>query len=167
MTEICGYGCGREASFTLKTKSGVLKFCCSDRYQKCPAQKVKRGSITRAVHAKRRGDGTVLRKSLLRRQKKLAEETGIGWEISDNHFFNLISGLCYFCGRRGTPYNGLVRFNPLEVFTPQNSIPCCGMCFVMRTGLSPEEFWQRITRIMDRHPKGIVHPSKAVITKSA
>jgi 5-methylcytosine-specific restriction endonuclease McrA len=32
----CNYGCGQEAKFLLKLKSGKETWCCSDHYQACP-----------------------------------------------------------------------------------------------------------------------------------
>ncbi len=41
---ICEYGCKREATFLLKFKTTDDKWCCEDRYTKCPGNRKKYGS---------------------------------------------------------------------------------------------------------------------------
>jgi hypothetical protein len=167
---ICAYGCGREALHSLKMKGGGWKFCCSPHYQQCPAQRLKRGIITRAVHTRQRLDGTVLRRHMLIQYKRQSVDRGIKWTITDNHFYSLIRGLCYYCGHQPTAmqqFNGVDRFEESLGYTPQNSVPCCEKCAVMKLELSTEELSTQVKHIHDRHPAGILHPSKAVITKSA
>lgn len=167
---LCDYGCKREARYSLRTKGGGWKACCCPRYQSCPSHKLKRGIITRAAHARQQIEGVVLRRSILRQYKRQAVDRGIKWTITDNHFYALIRGLCYYCGWQPLAmqqFNGVDQFDESLGFTPQNSVPICPGCASMKQDLSPEELWQHVKRIMDRHPNGIVHPSKAVITKSA
>jgi hypothetical protein len=166
----CEYGCKNEAKFVLKTRGGVKKHCCSPHYQQCPAQKLRRGAITRTAHAKQQLDGTVFRRGILRQYKRSAHKRELQWTMTDNHFYNLMRGLCYYCGWQPTQprqFNGVDRFDVFLDYTPQNSIPCCAKCATMKVGLSPEEFQQHLKRILERHPNGILHPSKAIITKSA
>lgn len=165
MGAVCEYGCGREAKHSLTSKGGVKKACCSSRYQKCPAQRTKRGAISQTAHAKRRADGSTLRRHLLGKAKREAAYFGVPWKISDNLFYSLIQGVCYFCGNHGSPHNQVSRFNGFEGYTPQNCIPSCTECGLIRRSFEPEELWKRLKRILDRHPNGILHPSKAIITK--
>jgi hypothetical protein len=168
---LCEYGCKREAKWSLRTKGGGWKVCCCANYQACPAQKLKRGAITRAVHARQTIEGVVLRRSFLRQYKRMAVERGIKWTITDNHFYNLIRGLCYYCGWQPVAmqqFNGVDRFEESLGYTPQNSVPICTGCEAIRHEFpDTEALWKHVKRILDRHPGGIVHPSKAVITKSA
>lgn len=165
----CGYGCKGEAKYTLKTKGGRAKFCCSPHYLQCPAQRLRRGAITRVTHARQQINGVVLRRGILRQYKRQAVDRGIKWTITDNHFYNLMRGLCYYCGYQPTTplqFNGIDRFEESLGYTPQNAVPCCAECASIKTDLSVENLWQHIKRILDRHPNGILHPSKAIITKS-
>lgn len=170
---ICGYGCKQEAKFVLKTKGGVKKPCCARRYQRCPAQKLKRGAISRLAHARRRLDGTVARRGVLRRCRREAEHRGVPWTISDNLFYTLMRGACYYCGKlpsseSGQPHHHNVdRFSQDEGWTPHNCVPCCLSCRGLKRDLSANAFWQDIRGVLTRHPNGILHPSQAVITKSA
>jgi hypothetical protein len=170
-TNYCAYGCGREAQHSLKTKGGGWKFCCSPHYQQCPAQKKRRGAITRDAYVKQKMSGTIFRRGLLRQTKKEARQKSIPWTITDNHFYDLIQGLCYYCGQVPTGLqtpHAVVRYDSTLGFTPQNSIPCCHPCYSLtQSGWRPDEFWSHIKKILTRHPDGIVHPSKAIITKSA
>jgi len=175
----CAYGCGREAKHSLRMKGGGWKFCCSPHYQQCPAQRAKRGAITRTVHARQQLDGTLVRRSLLREAKRDAGRRNIPWAITDAHFYALIQGVCYYCGlqsavlRHGWPlgpknpgtYMKVDRFDESEGYTPHNCVPCCAICAMLKEGFSPEKLWERIQRIAARHPNGIVHPSKATVTK--
>src|SRR5277367_1528607 len=155
----CAYGCGGEAKHSLKTKGGGWKFCCSPKYQQCPAQKTKRSTITRAVHAREKITGVVLRRSIIRQYKRQAVDRGLKWTITDNYFFNLIKGLCYYCGWQPTAtqhFNGVDRYDESLGYTPQNSVPCCAGCASVKQELSPEDLWKQVKRILDRHPNGIV-----------
>jgi len=155
----------------LKAKGGGWKFCCSPHYQQCPAVRLRRGAITRNIHARQKIEGVVLRRSFLRQYKRMAVDTGIKWTITDNHFYALIRGLCYYCGWQPVAlqqFNGVDRYEESQGYTPQNSVPICTACEAIRHEFpSAEAMWKHVKRILDRHTGGIVHPSKAVITKSA
>src|SRR5271157_137254 len=166
----CDYGCKREGKWSLRTKGGGWQVCCCSRYQSCPAQKLKRAGITRSVHARHKIEGVTLKRSILRQYKRQAVDRGIKWTITDNHFYNLIRGLCYYCGFQPVAmqqFNGVDRYEENGGYTPQNSVPICPGCAVVKQEESADEVWRRAKRIVERHPNGIVHPSKAVITKSA
>lgn len=165
----CAYGCGQEAKYTLRKGIG-WKFCCSPHYQQCPAQRKRRGAITRDAYVKQKLNGTIFRRGLLREAKREAKRQSTSWTITDAHFYDLIQGLCYYCGHHPTSLqtpNKVTRFDTGGGFTPQNTIPCCSTCFKLTSSFAPEVFWNYVKRVLDRHPNGIVHPSKAIITKSA
>jgi hypothetical protein len=116
--------------------------------------------------------GEAIKHILLNAYKRNAIKRGLPWEITDAHFLALTQGACYYCGevpsksmkvkncKGNYVCNGIDRFNNALGYTPNNSVPCCTSCNSMKMALDPTEFWERIKKVLARHPNGILHPTE-------
>eukprot|EP00457_Paulinella_chromatophora_P012447 gb/GEZN01012656.1/.p1 GENE.gb/GEZN01012656.1/~~gb/GEZN01012656.1/.p1 ORF type:complete len:354 (-),score=68.94 gb/GEZN01012656.1/:2-988(-) len=80
----------------------------------------------------------------LARYKKLASESGLGFEMSDQEALSFMRQACCFCGRTaGMDGNGLTRLRifpndwagsrrGMGPFVPANVSPCCSSCNLMK-----------------------------------
>lgn len=67
----------------------------------------------------------------LAKVKKAATARRIEWALSDERALELFGMPCHYCQRSGCDNGGLVgidRKDNLQGYTPENSLPCCGMC---------------------------------------
>lgn len=86
-----------------------------------------------------------------------AKKRGLVFELSDEVFARLISGLCHYCGEPpsntmndggyGFRYNGIDRLDSEVGYVADNCVSCCGICNDMKKNLSKEEFLDRIKKI--------------------
>lgn len=116
--------------------------------------------------------GESIKRVLLKTYKRSAIARGLPWEITDEKFYALIAGICYYCGEKpsnvvrktglkGTlTCNGVDRLENTLGYTPNNCVPCCSQCNEMKMDKSLEEFYHKMKQILTRHPDAILHPSK-------
>jgi hypothetical protein len=106
--------------------------------------------------------------------KRHALRRGHSWELSNQDFYNLIQGDCYYCGkppsnvlcpnksreggrRRKTisrvVYNGLDRKDNNLGYTLNNTVSCCAVCNYGKRALSSDDFLAHIRKIYLKHFK--------------
>lgn len=80
-----------------------------------------------------------------------AKQRGLAWTISIAEYEKLISCKCFYCDNTIEPYGGgLDRINSALGYTPENVVPCCRTCNVMKNDLTQEEFFGRIQIILNK-----------------
>ena len=109
---------------------------------------------------------------LLSHYKTSARKRGIAWEISNDYFFELIKAPCFYCGDKpqkhltypGMPEilvcNGVDRFDSNKGYLPTNCVSACSPCNYMKLSMTAKEFGEKIRKIAERHPQGILHPTE-------
>jgi hypothetical protein len=82
-----------------------------------------------------------------------AKKRGLDFTLTLQEFEKLIlNDCCYWCGgplpkTRG----GLDRMDNTKGYTPENSIPCCWICNVMKGSMTSEEFIEQCKKILLNH----------------
>ncbi len=86
------------------------------------------------------------------------------WALSDDQAMTMLLSNCSYCGaapfsgRRPSAerfngnqhHGGIDRIDSAKGYTPENSVPCCKYCNIMKSALSYDEFMQQIIKII-RH----------------
>ncbi len=102
--------------------------------------------------------GMAVRNSLLFWYKRSAFRRKLDWQLSDDGFFNLTQGDCYYCGvspcttiggdhKNGTyTYNGVDRKNNKLGYIPENVVSCCKFCQYAKRDLPYDEFIGHLKR---------------------
>ncbi len=104
--------------------------------------------------------------------KRHAARRGLSWELSDQEFYALIRGTCFYCGSPpsnvahsdrnrdgGKPrktvsrvvYSGIDRKDNDLGYTTANSVSCCATCNYGKRGLTTEAFLAHMKAIHDQH----------------
>ena len=102
--------------------------------------------------------GTRMRNQLLRRYKESATERGLSFELTEEEFFILTQGSCYYCGiepqqiYKGTKtggdfiYNGIDRIDNAIGYKLDNCVSCCGTCNIAKRSMTQQQFINWISR---------------------
>jgi hypothetical protein len=96
---------------------------------------------------------------LLRQYKRDAERRCHTFELTEDEFFTLTQGDCFYCGKAPSQvmkhkgnngdyiYNGIDRINSSIGYTIDNCVSCCVQCNKGKMSLSQTEFYSLIDRI--------------------
>lgn len=88
------------------------------------------------------------------------------FEITFEQFLNLTAQPCTYCGNQPETsawngrangsfvYNGLDRVDNDRGYTIDNVVACCGLCNLMKRGLSVSDFIKQCRRIADHAAQG-------------
>ena len=103
--------------------------------------------------------------SLKERYKYSASERQQEYSLSIDHFAQLVTGDCYYCGTppsrlfrysapRSKPhemlYNGIDRKSNKIGYTPVNSLTCCWICNQAKSNMEFDEFIDWVGKIANR-----------------
>lgn len=106
--------------------------------------------------------GEAARNSLISSYRNLARKRGYRWELTDEEFFVLTKGNCFYCGnepsyiqktqyKTGTYiYNGVDRKNNNEGYISENVVSCCRICNVAKGSMNVEEFIKWVQKVSNR-----------------
>lgn len=88
----------------------------------------------------------------------------LSFELSDEDFISLTSGVCFYClsaPRQVTPTfhtslmaNGIDRLNSSLGYSRDNCVSCCSTCNMMKRSLSVSDFISKCCQIADIHSAG-------------
>lgn len=86
--------------------------------------------------------------------KSVAKRRGMSFNISDEFFFDLITGVCFYCHAPGNPLNGIDRVNNSLGYTHGNVVSCCETCNKAKGVKSVEQFinWLRMAYSVSVEP---------------
>jgi hypothetical protein len=100
--------------------------------------------------------GDAARHYYLDKYQRDASRRGFSWGLSDDQFYALISGLCYYCGVKPTLNskdkdgvllsNGVDRKDNGLGYSPENCVPCCKFCQYAKRDLPYAEFLDHLER---------------------
>lgn len=92
--------------------------------------------------------------------KRGAAERGIKWNLSNEEFLNLINQPCHYCGKepevhkkflnktgKEVKMNGIDRIDSSKDYSPDNCVPCCSRCNIMKFNIPYLEFLDSIKEI--------------------
>ena len=150
----CVCSCGGSNNVSVNNlRSGSVKSCgCLAREMASVVAKITNAKQKGKRREKVSRPGTAFR-MLLRAYKKDAERRGLSFNLSDDLFLQLTSGVCYYCGAPPNPayrktsvfgevyiYNGVDRRNNNLGYEPSNCSPCCNRCNTAKRAMSEETF---------------------------
>lgn len=78
--------------------------------------------------------------------KNNAKNRNLSWELTDEQFFNLVTGKCVYCGQ-SHKYNGIDRIDSNKGYTIDNCVSCCSWCNTMKLDKSVNEFLEHVKAI--------------------
>ena len=83
-----------------------------------------------------------------------AKNRGIKIELSDSEIDTLLNSNCYYCGKEKA--DGIDRVDSSKDYTPDNVVPCCGICNRMKNKYSLDLFLEQINKIYHKliHKEG-------------
>ena len=152
-TWLCECQCGKKTVVTGRgLRSGNTKSCGCLRKERV-------GEINRLIPKRILPVGEAAFNALIGRMKYTAKKRGYLWDLTDDQVKQLTSQPCYYCGiepfqqeairrRNGTyVYNGLDRVENHKGYTPENVIPCCGICNAAKSDRNLEQFEMWIRNI--------------------
>lgn len=158
---------------TEKSKFGSLLWLC-----KCECGntvKVTHGALTQGnnrscgclrkenqlavVSGPRLPKGEAASRAILRAYRHRAEQRGLTFELSAEHFFELTQQPCSYCGTELSNthtehtsygifrYNGIDRVDNSVGYVTGNVVPCCNICNLLKRDLSVGQFLAQIEKI--------------------
>ena len=77
-----------------------------------------------------------------------AKKRGLQWNLSRELFDSLIDAPCRYHGGPQAS-RGVDRVDNKKGYVPDNCVPCCHMCNLMKRGWSYQEFISRVLEIAD------------------
>ncbi len=143
----CKCECGNRLKVAGKDlRLGHTKSCGCLQKEKAGFERRKPGVAARQLFAKTAGR---------------AKKRNRAFELAFAEFFRLSALPCFYCGRDFFStnrckwdefrYNGLDRVDSTKGYTPDNIVPCCKLCNIMKADLSVEMFVEQIERIYATH----------------
>ena len=63
-----------------------------------------------------------------------------------NEFISLITASCYYCGKKGSIYNGVDRVDSSKGYIKGNCVPCCTRCNIAKMDCTIEQFEEDTSR---------------------
>lgn len=112
------------------------------------------------------------KKFVFREFERQAIRRGIGWNLSPDEVYFLITKNCFYCSSQPDKtkkiirqqqteifkYNGLDRVDPSKEYTANNVVPCCKICNFAKLSMSSADFYSHIDRIYKNlQLKGIIN----------
>ena len=75
---------------------------------------------------------------------------GISFELTEEQFTKMVKSPCYYCGEftSGCSINGIDRKYSDKAYSPENTVPCCNMCNMMKNTLNEYTFLKQIEHIL-------------------
>ena len=101
-------------------------------------------------------------RSYIRHYRYNAKTRGLFWALTENQVVDLMKKDCFYCGnhpssraldgghkraKRMLVCNGLDRLDSSIGYTPENVVPCCGSCNLLKGSKSVVEFLSLIEKI--------------------
>jgi hypothetical protein len=85
--------------------------------------------------------------------KEQASKKGYVWELDDEEAKRMMTSECVYCGYLDleTTVNGIDRMDNATGYTPDNCVPCCGVCNFMKLSLDANTFVERCRHISFVH----------------
>ena len=83
--------------------------------------------------------------------KHNASTRNLKFLLSDEQAKSLLIKPCYYCGENLS--YGLDRIDSKKDYTVDNVVPCCSTCNIMKNTFSKEVFFDKISKIYNRHCK--------------
>lgn len=147
----CVCDCGESCT----VYSGKLK---SGHTQSCGCYQTEKRFGPRKSFKTQFAIGHGARNSLIKMYKKHAGTRNLRWELTDEEFFALTQGDCFYCGisphriraisKNGNIiYNGVDRRNNDLGYTAINAVSCCFTCNKAKGATSEVEFREWIRRV--------------------
>ena len=84
------------------------------------------------------------------RYKGSAREKGLEFTLTSEEFFELVNGVCYFCGGEGY---GIDRLDSSVGYKKENCVSCCTMCNLMKLTNTVEDFVEKCRKITNNFKK--------------
>ena len=69
---------------------------------------------------------------------------GFGFELTEQHFINIDTLICEYCGEQATGYD---RVNSKLGYLLNNIVPCCWICNMMKSSKNVKDFLKHIEKI--------------------
>ena len=84
-----------------------------------------------------------------RNHNKRECRAGQVFDLTKEQFDALTAQLCTYCNSYspGKQFCGVDRVDDMVGYTPDNCVPCCGVCNFMKSNMSRADFLAHITRI--------------------
>lgn len=108
--------------------------------------------------------GYAARNSVIRSYRRNAKNRSLNWELSLEDCELLFQSDCFYCGcppankHNGQPgyngvyiYNGIDRMDNDKGYTTDNCVSCCGDCNDLKGARSRQEFFAKLTTILEYH----------------
>ena len=145
---LCRCDCGNEVAHLAKRliQGGARSCgCAGDGKRKSPSPPGRQDRVRNVVH---------------RNYMHGARRRGLCWELTDGDFDRLTSQPCFYCGlppslvraMEGFPsftYTGIDRMDNDLGYTPENTVPCCTTCNMMKGTTPFGEFMAWIARLTE------------------
>lgn len=114
---------------------------------------------------KKKGSSETVYKNLYTRYKYSAKVRNHKFDLTYEKFKSIISENCFYCGSEPVEtlkskainttnipikHNGIDRMNNELGYSDFNSLPCCGICNIMKRNLSIDDFIEHIYKINNK-----------------
>lgn len=81
-----------------------------------------------------------------------AKKRNIFFDLTDQQMYDLLCSKCTYCGCNNC--NGIDRVDSSKGYVPENVVPCCAMCNMMKNNYSLETFRTHVTKIYKHMSNG-------------
>jgi hypothetical protein len=101
----------------------------------------------------------VVRNNTMHHYKVNARRMGRSFELTEDQWFTMITSNCHYCGSPPSNiwnhrfsdevfrYNGVDRVDNAQGYSPENTVPCCAPCNMMKRSMSVDAFINHIRKI--------------------
>lgn len=104
-------------------------------------------------------NGLAAMRKLLYVYKRNAKTRGYEWLLTDDEFYKMTTEPCHYCGSAPMQvaktqaasddyiYNGIDRMDSTKGYTPENCVPCCGICNRSKMDMSYQDFLAWVEKV--------------------
>ena len=152
----CHCECGNTISIRKDSLIGIKKTYSCGCLQKEASRKIGQSC--------RKPKGVVPFNYILYNYKNRAIKKGREFSLTEDHFRQLITSDCHYCGDPPSNkafnskfpddkfiYNGIDRKDSKLGYTIDNVVACCGNCNYAKSDLTQEEFFELVNKIHKKH----------------
>lgn len=141
-TSLC-LGCGTTIQEHIKGLRGKDVQQCEHCYKKQRGTEESRERIQRDFNKERQDN-------IARHMNEYissAYKRGKSFELTQDQFEELVTGICSYCGFQSETVIGIDRLDSDKGYTVQNTVPCCAVCNHMKGVRTPQQLKEHITKM--------------------
>jgi hypothetical protein len=84
---------------------------------------------------------------LYRKYKRSANRKGLRFDVSVEHFTEVVTQPCHYCGDKSKVFNGIDRKDNSDGYVFGNCLPCCTLCNFKKGAMRYQDFLEWVEKV--------------------